>query len=155
MAMSEAQYAEWLENTEQAITARNIEEYLVENPGPYPPQPDPTYAEWLVTGRAQMLGCLAAGNVHAAVLTTGSSGATEGRVTLEYPEMTTPVVVAAVVDPTENNVYFQVVVESVGSESAVVRVTQNTSATVLGISLLTVPTLAAGVSVHVMAYDAA
>ncbi|ASU00820.2 hypothetical protein NTR1_62 [Nocardia phage NTR1] len=154
MAMSAAQYAVWLENTEQAITARNIEEYLVENPGPYPPAPDPTYAEWLVAGRAQMLECLEAGNVHAAVLTTGSTGAAEGRATLEYPEMTTPVVVATAVDPTENNVYYQVAVESVGSESAVVRVTQNTSVTLLGIAVLTVPTLAAGVTVHVMAYDA-
>lgn len=60
MPISEAQYAELMENTEQVITARNLEEYLVENPGPYPPPPDPTYAEWLPVGLAQFVACVQA-----------------------------------------------------------------------------------------------
>ena len=155
MGMSEAQYAEFMENTEQVITARNLEEFLAENPeAEYPPPPDPTYAEWLVAGRAQLAACLEAGNVHAAVLTTGSSGGDLGKATLEYPAMTTPVVVASVLDASQDNVYYQAAIESVGAEAAVVRVTETSGTTLLGIPLLTVPSLSAGATVYVMAYDA-
>lgn len=151
MAMTEAQYADFMENTEQVITARNLEEYLVENPeAEYPPPPDPTYAELLVTGRAQMLDCLGEGNIQAAVLTTDSSG----NATLEYPEMDDPVISATVVDATDDTTFYQVVIQSVTSTAAVVRVTQNTAVTLLGIPVLTIPAAANGASVHVSAVDA-
>ena len=74
MAISDGDYATFLENLEQTITARNTEDYLIANPGPYPPPPDPTYAEWLPVACEQFQDMLATGKVvHAAVLTTGTS----------------------------------------------------------------------------------
>lgn len=153
MAMSQAQYATFMENTEQVITARNQEEYLALYPGAFP-APDPTYAEWLPTGHDQMVECMGAGNVHAAVLTTGSSGGGLGKATLTYPTMVTPVAVATVLDATQDNTYFQTCVESVSATQVVVRVTSASGLTLLGIPLLSQPSLAAGATVYVMVYDA-
>lgn len=149
-------YAVFLENIEQTITARDQEEYLVENPGPYPPQPDPSYAELLPVAAAQFKTMLADGGttVHAAALTTGTSGGGLGRATLTYPAMTTPVVVVSVQDATQDNTYYQCCVESAGSTSATVRVTSAAGVTLLGIPVLQIPALAGGVTVYVMAYDA-
>lgn len=150
MAVTLAEYETMLENIEQTITARNIEEYLVENPeAEFPPPPDPSYDEIKVTAYNQYLGCIGIVPV-AAVLTTDGSG----NATLEYAEMDDPVVSVAVVDATADNTYYQVVIESVSSTAAVVRVTQNTAVAILGIPVLTVPSAASGVSVHVMAVDA-
>lgn len=157
MAITTATYAAFLDYINNTLTAENLEAYLAANPGAtYPPPPDPSYAELLPLARDQFQDLLDSSSaVVAAVLTTGTSGGTLGRATINYPGgMATPVVLVSVIDATENNVYFQAVIESVGSNSATVRVTQNTSATVLGISLLTVPTLAAGATVHVLVYDA-
>lgn len=155
MALSESLYADLMESIEQVMTSRNVEEFKVAYPEEeYPGWPDPTYAEWLVTGRGLLISALHAECVHAGVLTTGTSGPGLGRATLTYPEMTTPVVIATPLDASFDSTYFHAVVESAGATSATVRVVQNTSATVLGISLLTVPTLASGASVHVMAFDA-
>lgn len=58
-------------------------------------------------------------------------------------------VTASVVDATQDNTYFQVAIESVSSTQAVLRVTQTAGTTLLGIPLLTVPSLAVGATVHV------
>lgn len=156
MAISDSDYAVFLENIEQTITARNIEEYLAENPGPYPPAPDPTYAEWLPDACSQFKTLLGTSvtTVHAAVLTTGTSGGGLGKATITYPSMTTPVVVATVLDATQDNTYFQTCVESTSSTSATVRVTTAAGVTILGIPVLQIPSLASGATVFVMAYDA-
>lgn len=155
MALSETDYADLMESIEQVMTSRNVEEFKANYPlEEFPAWPDPTYAEWLVTGRALMIACLRSEGVVSGVLTTGTSGGTLGRATITYPEMTTPVVVATPLDASFDTTYFHAVAESVSSTSATVRVVQNTSAVVLGISLLTVPTLASGAVVHVMVYDA-
>ena len=82
--------------------------------------------------------------------TTGS----DGKLTVTYPEMETPVVTASVVDATQDNTYFQVAIESVSSTQAVLRVTQTAGTTLLGIPLLTVPSLAVGATVHVQVLPA-
>lgn len=154
MAISDGDYATFMENTEQVITARNQEEYLVLYPGSFP-DPDPSYAEWLPVANAQFAEMLATGpTVHAAVLTTGTSGGGLGKATLTYPSMTTPVISVEVVDATQDNTYYQVCIESVSSTQAVVRVTVAAGVTILGIPVLQLPSLAAGATVHVMAYDA-
>lgn len=151
MAMTLAQYETLMENIEQVITARNTEEYLAENPeAEYPPPPDPAYDVLKLTTYAQLLECLGDGaSVVAERLTTGSNG----KATITFPAMTTPVVTAAVVDATVDNTYYQVVIESLTTTSAVVRVTQNSAVTVLGISVLSVPSAADGASVHVIVAD--
>lgn len=155
MALSENDYAEWVESIEQTLSAHNLEIFKTEHPEEmYPDWPDPTYAQWLATSFAEFRAALRAESVVTARLTTGSSGPALGRATVTYPAMTTPVVVATVLDATFDTTYFHVVLESVASTSATVRVVQNTSAVVLGISLLTVPQLAASAPVHVMVYDA-
>lgn len=68
--------------------------------------------------------------------------------------METPVVTASVVDATQDNVYFQVAVESVSATQAVLRVTQTSGTALLGIPLLTVPSLAVGATVHVQVLPA-
>lgn len=155
MALTETAYADLMESIEQVMTSRNVEDFKAAYPEEeFPGWPDPTYAEWLITGRALMIACMRAEGVASAVLTTGDSGPTLGRATLSFPAMVNPVVIASPLDATFDTTYFHAVVESVSTTSATVRVVQNTAAVVLGISLLTVPQLAASATVHVMVYDA-
>lgn len=151
MAVTMAQYETLMENIEQVITAKNIEDYLAENPeAEFPLPPDPPYSVLKVAGLAQLLECLGTGaTVVAERLTTASNG----KATITFPEMVNPVVSASVVDGTVDNTYYQVVIESLTSTSAVVRVTQNAAVTVLGISVLSVPAAANGASVHVIVAD--
>lgn len=146
MAPTLAQYEEMLENIEQVISTRNIEDYLTEFPeSDFPLPPDPTYDELKVPAYEHFLSCISSA-VKSEVLTTGS----DGRATITFPTTSGAVVTASVVDATADNVFYQVVIESVTSTQAVVRVTQNTAVTVLGIAVLSVPSAANAASVHVV-----
>lgn len=159
MAISDSDYGVFMKNFEITLSARNQEEFLEMYPeAEYPPPPDPSYAELLPDTTDQFQEMLrtefVSGRAVAAVLTTGSTGAAQGRATITYDTMTTPVVLAQVLDATWDTTYFTVVVESVSATSATVRVAQNTAVTVLGISVLALPSLAVGATVHVFVYDA-
>lgn len=148
MAITQTQFNELVELFEQTIIARNLEEYLATDPGAFP-MPDPSYAEIRVTTYDLFQAAVIdVGSVVAAeVLTTAS----DGRATITFPTTTGAVVTAAaVVDATADNVFYSVVVESVSTTGAVVRVVQNTAVVLLGISVLTVPVAANGASVHVI-----
>lgn len=147
MSISQSEFNNLVELFEQTIIARNLEEYLLTDPGAFP-APDPSYAEVQVTtyDLFQQAVVDASSMVAAEVLTTGS----DGRATITYPETEDPVVAATVVDATADNQHFSIVVESVTTTQAVVRVLRTTAVTVLGISVLGLPTAANAASVHVM-----
>lgn len=147
MAISQTQFNDLVELFEQTIIARNLEEYLLTDPGAFP-APDPSYAEVQVTAYDlfQIAVVDSPSLVAAEVLTTGS----DGRATITFDETEGAIVTASVVDATADNLYFTVVVESVTDTSAVVRVLRTTAVTVLGISVLGLPAAANAASVHVM-----
>ncbi|WP_229434741.1 hypothetical protein [Nocardia farcinica] len=123
MALPQEQFDQLVESIEQMITARNIEEYRQTYPD-WPPPPVP-YAELKVTTRALFEACLP--RVHAAVATTGQ----DGRAVVAFPELAVPVVSAV----PAGVVAYSVVVESVSSTGAVVRVLDGAGVGVAGVDV--------------------
>lgn len=101
-------FDELVEQIEQMITARNLEEYMIEYPDaegppiPYATVKETTYALWRES----------VPRVHAEVVTSGS----DGRATVTFEEMAAPVV--AVGQTTSHTV----IVEAVTGTSVTVRV---------------------------------
>ncbi|AXK88826.1 hypothetical protein SAMN05421776_108219 [Nocardia farcinica] len=123
MSLTMPQFEELVELIEQMITARNIEEYRLIYPDWEPP-PVP-YAELKVTTFAAFEACLP--RVHAAVATTGQ----DGRAAVAFPELAVPVVSAV----PAGVVAYSVVVESVSSTGAVVRVLDGAGVGVAGVDV--------------------
>lgn len=121
-----AQLHDLLETIEQAITARNWEDYRVEYPDW--PAPDIPYSLWLATLIAQWHGCVPA--VHSEVVTSGA----DGRATVQFDEMAAPVVAIG------QTTHHLVIVEAVTPTSVTVRVLDG-------------PTGVPGVGVHVTVTD--
>lgn len=162
MAVSEEDYGTWLETVEQTLSDGNIEEYLTLHPeeaGTWIDWPDPSYATRLAASLLLFRQILEdegafAGSTVGAVLTTGSVGDEQGRATLTFPAMTTPVVTVSPLDAAADGMHFQAVVQAVTATSVTVRVTRFTIVNVSGFDVLAGPQLAPGVSVHVIVHDA-
>ena len=162
MAVSEEQFGEWLESLEQTLSDGNIEEYLTANPGDagtWIDWPDPTYAQHLAANLLLFRAILAAEGAFAGsgideVVTTGSIGAEEGRATITFDEMVTPVVTASVLDPLHDGIVHHVALQAVSSTSATIRVLRTTTVTISGFEVFALPQLAAGVTVHISVRDA-
>lgn len=127
MAPTRAQIEEWLETLEQAITARNLDDYRQE----YPDWPagEISYTEWVTTFLGQWRQCVPV--THTEVVVSGS----DGRAVVTFADITTPVVS---IGQTTSHL---VIVETVAEGSVTVRVLDGGSG---------VP----GVNVHVTVTDA-